>query len=83
MFIDETAAAIAYDDEEEGWILVARETDENDEPTNARTSSSSSIEEYDELDHETALKQAIIKLSGLPEDAVETVSAALADLTEE
>jgi hypothetical protein len=82
VFMGETVAAIAYADEEGGWTIVAKETDENGDAYELVYDQLLDYRGYDELDHEEALKQAIVKLSGL-EEAIEANPEELGSLDEE
>lgn len=83
VFIDETVAAIAYVDEEGGWTLVAKETDENGDAYELAYDQLLEYRGYDELDREEALKQAIVKLYGISEEAIDANPEELASLGED
>lgn len=83
VFIDETVAALAYTDEEGGWTLVAKETDENDDAYELVYDNLLDYRGYEELDRKEALKRAVVKLYGLPEEAIEANPEELASLGEE
>jgi hypothetical protein len=83
IFIDETVAALAYTDEENGWTLIAKETDENDDAYELAHDQLLEYRGYDGLNRKEALKRAVVKLYGLPEEAIEANPEELASLGEE
>jgi len=83
VFIDETVAALAYTDEENGWTLVAKEADENGDAYELAHDHLLEYRGYDGLDRKKALKRAVIKLYGLPEEAIEANPEEVVSLGEE
>lgn len=71
LFAEETVIAVAYQEAETGWIVVAKETDED---SNAYESAYDKLLEYrgyGEIEREDAMRQVITKLYGIPEELVE------------
>jgi hypothetical protein len=70
LFMGETVATIAYQEAEEAWRLVTKETDENEDAYEVAYNKLLEYRGYDELDREEALKQAVSKLYGPSEGVI-------------
>lgn len=71
LFIKETVVAIAYQEEDSGWTVITRATDENENAYEVAYDTLLESRGYEELDREDALRHAVSKLYGLPEDAMD------------
>jgi len=82
VFMGETVATIAYAADEEAWTLVANETDEHNDAYEVAYDELLEYRGYDELDREDALRQAVAKLYGLPENVIDAHPEELDSLSE-
>lgn len=82
VFMEGTVATNAYAADEEAWILVPKETDEHNDAYEVTYDKLLKYRGYDELDREDALRQAVAKLYGLPEDVIEAHPDELDSLSE-
>jgi hypothetical protein len=71
LFIGETVVAIAYDETDASWIVISKESDEDDDAYEVAYDELLAYQGYEDLDREEAMKQAVMKLYGLPEDVIE------------
>lgn len=81
IFIDETVAAVAYAGDEDGWIRVAKETDDDDDAYERVYDQLLEYQGYEDIDRETALKEAIAEF-GLPKEVIEANPEKLASVGE-
>lgn len=81
LFIGETVVAIAYDEANESWIFISKESDEDDAYEIAYDELLA-YQGYEGLDREEAMKQAVMKLYGLPDDVIEADLEGLESLDE-
>ena len=79
IFIDETVAAVAYTGDEDGWLRVAKETDDDDDAYERVYDQLLEYQGYEDIDRETALKEAIAEF-GLPKEVIEANPEKLASV---
>jgi len=72
LFLGETVVAVAYGEDQGAWTVVTRETDENDDAYEVAYDELLAYRGYEAIDREEAMKRAITKLYGLPEELAET-----------
>lgn len=71
LFIEEAVVAIAYQEADSGWTVVTRATDETEDAYEVAYNKLLEYRGYEELDREDALRQAVSKLYGLPENVMD------------
>jgi len=81
IFIDETVAAIVYTGDEDGWIRVATEKDDDGDAYERVYDQLLEYHGYEDIDRETALKEAITEY-GLPKEVLEGNPEKLASVGE-
>jgi hypothetical protein len=80
VFRGETVATIAYVEDEETWTLVAKASDEDEDAYGVAYDKLLEYRGYEELDREDALRYAVSKLYGIPEEVIEANPDKLASL---
>ena len=82
VFRGETVAAVAYVEDGETWLLVAKESGEDEDAYEVAYEELLQYRGYDDLDREDALKYTVSKLYGIPENVSEANPEKLASLGE-